>query len=97
MNDKKYQSTGRFVVETIAGEAVLLPISDELKTLASIQRLNRTGLFIVRQMLDGHTRSQILQAITQHFRVPDPEVARKQTDDFIAAFVRQGFFTEEEV
>jgi hypothetical protein len=81
---KRFAKAGNLVTRSVAGEVLIVPVSDRVGDLDAIYTLNEIGAAIW-QMIDGHNCvSQIVDAITRQYQV-DAEDAEKDVLDFLAS------------
>lgn len=79
-----FTKKGEFVMRSIAGQTILVPVRSQAGDLNSIYNLNEVAAF-VWSLLDGQTNvRQILEAVCGEFDVA-PEEAEKDTLQFLAA------------
>ncbi len=94
MENTKYRANNNFTISEVAGEKVILPISDSVKTLNNLFILNETGAFIVSLMMAGKTQGEIADAIVAEYAI-DRATALADVDEYAKEVVSRGFFVVE--
>lgn len=90
----KYISNDNFAIETIAGESVIVPVSDNVKTLNSLFTLNEVAEFILTRLQAGMSIAEIVADITICYEI-DEASATKDIIEFANLLVERGFFRKE--
>jgi Coenzyme PQQ synthesis protein D (PqqD) len=84
-----FRKKGEFVIRSIAGETIIVPVRGQVGDLDSIYNLNEAGAFIWER-IDGRTSvTQVVEALRGQFEVA-LEQAEKETSEFIAALEAAG-------
>jgi hypothetical protein len=78
-----------FLVCDIAGEHVVLPSGDELD-LNMMIRLNDTGLFLWKCIMEGTTREELMARFLEAYEV-DRDTAERAVSGFVERLRENGF------
>ena len=74
-----------FILRDIAGDYVLIPVANIDDSFHGIISLNETGAFIWKQLEQGKTEEQIVQALLEEYTVSQ-EQAAKNVSGFLKHF-----------
>jgi hypothetical protein len=89
MSNTYFVKKGEFVMRSIAGQTILVPVRNDAGDLDSIYNLNEVAAFVWK-LLDDHTNvRQIVDAVSIDFDVT-PEEAENDTLQFIGALEAAG-------
>ena len=80
-----------FILRTVAGSFVVVPIGDATIDFNGMMNLNETGAFLFEKMIDGTTREDLIKALTDEYEVDD-ETAAKDVDLFIEKVEKEDLF-----
>ncbi len=92
MNAVKYTSKGNFVVNHVAGEIIVVPVTDSVAALDSLLVINEVGEFIIKGVQDGLTNDAIVERMADEFDLPSKEQALTDLNEFAQLLVKHGFF-----
>ena len=81
----------KFIVSTIGGENVILPIDNECVDYNSVFMLNDTGMFIVSSL--PASREDIIERLLLEYDV-ERSTATSAVDDFIGELRKYGMLDE---
>lgn len=71
-----------YILREIMGDTVLIPVGKTAVEDNSITIMTETGGFIVRQLQQGKSRDEIVEALLEEYEVTRP-VAEQDCDEFI--------------
>lgn len=94
MNNNLYKSNENFVINNIANETVIVPISSSVANMGNLLILNDTGAFIINHIKESTTIFDIANAMSKEFEVPDEQTLLNDIECFMLEMVKRGFFTE---
>mgnify|MGYP002854582692 CR=1 FL=1 len=94
MNEnQRYRACNNFTVSEVAGEKVILPISNSVDTLNNLFVLNDTGAFIIDLLMQGKSVAEIVLQLTSTYDV-DSSTALADVSEYVQDVVSRGFFVE---
>ena len=76
--------SGNFVLQRVAGEAILVPVGDTVVELNGLVTLNGSGLFLWSELETDRSQPELVDLLLAEF-----EVAPDQARADVAAFVEQ--------
>lgn len=71
-----------FILREIAGNFIVIAIGNAVKDFNGVITLNETGAFLWKQLENGATKEQLLEALLNEYEV-DNQVAEQHIDKFI--------------
>ena len=71
-----------FVIKTIAGSTVAVPVGENLVNLQLMLTLNESGAFLWQCLQKACTEDELVEAMTTEYAI-DAETARADVKDFI--------------
>ena len=71
-----------FVIRSIAGNCIVVPVGARVVNFRGIMNLNETGAFIFEQMKDEISYEDLLQRLLEEYEA-DEEVIHKDLDEFL--------------
>lgn len=77
-----YRASGQFVVRTIAGETLLIPVGAATQDFNGMILLNETGAFLWEALQEPKTEDALTAALVDAFET-DPETALSDIRKFI--------------
>lgn len=77
-----YRANDQFVVRTIAGETLLIPVGVATQDFNGMVLLNETGAFLWEALQEPKTEEALAAALVDAFET-DPETALSDIRDFI--------------
>lgn len=89
-----FASNHNYLLTTVAGEHVIVPIVDSIAKLANVVSINDMGAFIFRAMEQGKSTAQIVAEINGEYDVPEDFDLDDHVAQFTAQMVERGFFTQ---
>ncbi len=92
MNEnQRYKATNNFTISEVAGEKVILPVSQSVDALNNLFVINETGAFIISHLTQGKSIAEIVQAIVATYDV-DQATAHADVAEYVQDIVNRGFF-----
>ncbi len=79
-----------FVVRSVGGENVGVPVGEMAQTFHGMIKLNETGGFLWRFFEKEHTEEQAVQALLNEYAVEE-DVARRDVQAFVDKMIEKGF------
>ena len=77
-----YQASDQFVVRTVAGETLLIPVGAATRNFNGMILLNETGAFLWETLHSPRSESELVQTLLETFET-DPETALSDIRDFL--------------
>ncbi len=81
--DYFYKTNPDYVVRTVSGLAVIVPISEKCPKFNGMMKLNPVGLFLWNLFSEGCCISRACSAVAKKYAVPK-ETAFKDINDFVS-------------
>lgn len=72
-----------FIIKTIAGSTVAVPVGENLVNLQLMLTLNESGAFLWQCLQKSSTEDELVAAMTSEYQV-DAETARRDVQEFIS-------------
>ncbi len=72
-----------FILHTVGGEQVVVPVGSRTRDFKGMIRLNETGAFLWQQMSSEFTRESVISALLEEYEVTE-EIAASAVDTFMA-------------
>lgn len=94
MSQISFASNHNYLLTTVAGEHVVVPIVDSIAKLAKVVSINEMGAFIFRAMEQGKSTAQITDEINGEYDVPADFDLAEHVAQFTSQMVARGFFTQ---
>ncbi len=82
-----------FVLHTVGGENVIVPIGARTRDFHGMVRLNETGVFLWERMSGDFTREELAGALTDSYDVGKDQ-AISSVDAFLATLIDGGLVEE---
>ena len=82
-----------FMLREIDDTSVVVAVGEASEHFNGLITLNATGSFLWKQLQQGATEQELVQALCGAFEV-DPDTARADTAEFVAAARKAGFLDE---
>ena len=79
-----------FVVRTVGGEHVAVPVGERAKHFHGMLSLNDSGAFLWSFFSEDKTKEDAVSALLEEYAV-EKEIAQKDVDEFIAVLEKNGF------
>ena len=79
-----------FVVRSVGGEYVVVPVGALSKSFRGMINLNETGAFLWRFFTEEHTKEEAVDALQKEYDA-DREVLASDVDKFMEILTRNGF------
>ncbi|MCQ2229895.1 MAG: PqqD family protein [Bacteroidales bacterium] len=95
MENTRFKANDNFAISEVAGETVIVPVSDSVDTLNNLFVLNETGAFIINMMNEGKNLGEIADALVASYEI-DRETALNDASEYAKRAVERGFFTVEQ-
>ncbi len=73
-----------YVLHSMGNEYVVVAVNDRTEELRGMIRLNETGAFLWREMMNDCTEETLVQALTEKY-----EVSRETASDAVHSFLEQ--------
>ncbi|NOZ78447.1 MAG: PqqD family protein [Acidobacteria bacterium] len=80
--DMRYEPDGEYVVRTIEGETLIVPIRHHRDDLDSIFRVNEVGTLIWKSLASGKSVGETIAALQEQYEV-EKTVAASDVADFL--------------
>lgn len=71
-----------FVLKSIAGSTVAVPVGDNLVNLQLMLTLNESGAFLWKQLENSCTEDELVDAMTKEYNI-DSDTARSDVREFL--------------
>ena len=78
-----------FIVRTVAGSNIVLPIGEQTVAFDGIMTINETGMFLWKLLIKGAEREELVKAILDEYEVTE-QIASRDVDLFIEKLVGAG-------
>ena len=78
-----------FIVRTVAGSNIVLPIGEQTVAFDGIMTINETGMFLWKLLIKGAEREELVKAILDEYEVTE-QIASRYVDLFIEKLVGAG-------
>ena len=72
-----------FMLRTIAGSNIVVPVGDRSREFNGMITLNETGAFLCKRLEQGATMDELVAAILENYEDVDRDVARKSAENFV--------------
>jgi len=72
-----------FLLRSIAGNHVIVPIGDRVKDFNGVITVNETGAFLFKLLEKGAEEEQLVQAILANYEDVDEATAKQSVSDFL--------------
>lgn len=82
-----------YILRNVAGSFVVVPIGEATLKFNGMMNLNETGAFLFEKMIDGISREDLINALTDEYDVDD-KTASEDVDAFIEKVKKQDLFEE---
>lgn len=79
-----------YMLRSVAGNHVVVPLGKEAADFNGMVNLNETGAFLWEKMKNDCTRDDLVSAVLEEYDVTE-ELARQGVDSFIRKVVENGF------
>ena len=79
-----------FVIRTVGGENIVVPVGEMSKTFHGMINLNETGAFMWKFFSEEHTLEEGVSALLSEYEVEE-NVARADVEKFMNAVMKNGF------
>lgn len=79
-----------FVVRSVGGENVVVPVGEMSKKFHGMINLNETGAFLWRFFTQEHTVEEGVTALCGEYEV-DAEIAKADVEKFVETIIQNGF------
>ncbi len=80
-----------FILRNVAGSFVVVPVGQATLDFNGMMNLNETGAFLFEKMIEGISREDLIEALTNEYDV-DEETATKDVDAFIEKVEKEDLF-----
>lgn len=80
-----------FILRNVAGSFVVVPVGQATLDFNGMMNLNETGAFLFEKMIEGISREDLIEALTNEYDV-DEETASKDVDAFIEKVEKEDLF-----
>lgn len=77
-----------FVMHTVGGENIVVPVNERTKEFHGMIRLNCTGAFLWAKMNGDFTIDELVQLLLEEYDV-DIETAKKAVNEFVDKLVKE--------
>lgn len=94
MENTRFKANDNFAISEVAGESVIVPVSDSVDTLNNLFVLNETGAVIIDLMSKGKTLGEIADALVETYDI-DRTTALNDATEYAKTVIARGFFTAE--
>lgn len=74
-----------FLLRSIAGNHVIVPIGDRVNEFNGIITVNETGAFLFKQLEKGADEASLVQALMDNYEDVDEALARQSVAEFLDA------------
>ncbi|MCQ2205061.1 MAG: PqqD family protein [Bacteroidales bacterium] len=88
---QKLVSNNNYALSTVAGDTVLVPVSDSVNTLCNLFVLNELAAFIFSRIESGRDVADIIADVVAEYDV-DQQRADADVNEFVNGLVDKGFF-----
>ncbi len=95
MSEKRYKAKDNFLVNHVAGEIVVVPVTDSVAKLDKMLVINDVGEFIINGVKNGLSTQAIVEKMSTEFEIPSFETAHNDLIEFADRLVENGFFERE--
>ena len=79
-----------FVVRTVGGEYVAVPVGERAKQFHGMLTLNESGAFLWSFFSEDRTKEDAVLALLEEYAV-EKEVAQKDVEEFVSVLEKNGF------
>lgn len=86
----QYISNNNFVISEVAGETVLVPLTDSIAQMDRIFVLSETGACILKFIEQPHSLSEIVENILNEFESTS-DVVTPDAEEFLESVVKNGY------
>lgn len=76
------KANDQFILRTIAGERLLIPVGEAALSVKGMIALSESGVLIYEKLKCGCTKDELIAALTSEYEVSEEEAAR-DTDTFL--------------
>lgn len=76
------KANDQFILRTIAGEHLLIPVGEAALSVKGMIALSESGVLIYEKLKGGCTKDELIAALTSEYEVSEEEAAR-DTDAFL--------------
>jgi hypothetical protein len=87
------RTSPNYVLRRIAGQDVLVSIGEGLADFRGYIEMNDTASFLWRQLQEGRTREELLEAIVETYEV-DEATARRDVDSCLDLLISKGMIRQ---
>lgn len=92
-NEGRYERNPDFIYRRIVDESVLVPLHNNVADMNCIYTLNGMGAFLWELLASPVTRAELETGVLAEYNA-EPEVLKKDLDDFLAEMVSIGALKE---
>ena len=73
-----------FLLRTIAGSHIVVPVGNRSQDFNGMMTLNDTAAFLWKQLEQGATEEELVQALLQNYENAEEETCRRNVAGFLA-------------
>lgn len=84
---------GDYILDTIGGEKMAVPLSANENNQTGLIRLNEVGAFLWEKLMEGTTEEKLVQDVTKQYEV-ETEKAAKDVKKFLDKLKSQGLLED---
>ncbi len=78
-----------FILRTVCGETMLMPVGENTKRFNGIFTLSETGAFLLDAVTNGATQKEAAERLSREFDIPH-DVAESDASEFFAQLAEYG-------
>lgn len=93
MENKRYRTNDNFTISEVAGEKVMLPVSDSVDKLGNMYLVNETADFVLTRLMDGKSIGETVNELTMEYEI-GREVALEDVVRLAETLEERGFISE---
>ncbi len=79
-----------FVVRSVGGENIAVPVGERVKDFRGMIKLNETGDFLWKFFVEEHTEDEAVKALCAEYEVEE-DTAKNDVDTFMDNLINNGF------
>ena len=89
-----FRSNNNYLLTTVAGEHVVVPIVNSIAKLANVISINEIGLAVFQGMEHGLSPDDIAAKLNDNYEFPDGFDLDAHVRQFVGRMLQHGFFTQ---